>query len=223
MEIGAIATPENKAGTTLAASQLANNFETFLTLLTTQLQNQDPLSPMDTDQFTTQLAQFSSVEQSIATNRHLENLLGVLRRDQAANAVNYLGKNVAIDGNDAPLTDGFAEWGYALSSAATSTAISVLDSDGETVFTTPGEITAGSHNFVWNGVDDNNVPRPDGIYSVVVTAKSADGNSIGVTTALGGQVSAIETVDGEQMLVVGGKLIPIGEIIAVRETPPPET
>lgn len=220
MEIGAITTPEKQAGTTLATSQLANNFETFLSLLTTQLQNQDPLSPMDTNQFTTQLAQFSIVEQGIATNRHLENLLEVLRRDQAANAVNYLGKNVAIAGNDAPLTDDFAEWGYALSGAAASTAISVLDAHNKTVFTTPGETTAGSHNFVWNGVDDNNVPQPDGIYSIVVTAKDGDGNPVSVTTALGGQVSAIETVDGEQMLVVGGKLIPIGEIIAVRETPP---
>ena len=223
MEIGAITTPENRTGSTLATSQLANNFETFLTLLTTQLQNQDPLSPLDTDQFTTQLAQFSSVEQSIATNRYLENLLSVLRIDQAANAVNYLGKTVAIDGNDAPLTGGLAEWGYALAGAAASTTISVVDGDGETVFTAPGEIAAGSHNFVWNGVDDNNVPRPEGIYSIVVAAKGAEGNPVTVTTALSGQVSAIETVDGEQMLVVGGKLIPIGEVIAVRESPPPGT
>lgn len=223
MEVGAIATPENKASSSLATSQLANNFETFLTLLTTQLANQDPLSPMDTNQFTSQLAQFSGVEQSIATNRLLENLLDVLRSDQAANTVNYLGKTVAIKGNDAPLTDGVAEWGYALAGAAATTTISVVDEDGETVFTTAGEIAAGSHNFVWNGVDDNNVPRPEGIYSIVVAAKGADGNAVTVTTALSGQVAAIETVDGEQMLVVGGRLIPIGEIIAVRQTPPPGT
>lgn len=223
MEIGAITTPENKTGSGLATSQLTNNFETFLALLTTQLQNQDPLSPMDTDQFTTQLAQFSIVEQGIATNRYLEDLLDVFRRDQAANAVNYLGKTVAIKGNDTLLTDGFAEWGYALAGAAASTTISVVDGNGKTVFTTPGEIASGSHNFVWNGVDNNNVPQPEGIYSIVVAAKGGDGNPVTVTTALGGQVSAIETVSGEQMLVVGGKLIPIGEIIAVRETPPPGT
>lgn len=223
MEIGAIATPESKTGSSAATSQLANNFETFLTLLTTQLQNQDPLSPMDTNQFTTQLAQFSSVEQSIATNRHLESLLSVLRDDQAASAVNYLGKTVAIDGNDAPLTGGFAEWGYALAGPAASTTISVFNDDGEKVFTAPGETAADSHDFVWNGVDGNNVPQPDGIYSIVVEARSADGNPVTVTTALSGQVSAIEAVDGVQMLVVGGKLIPIGEIIAVRESPPPGT
>jgi flagellar basal-body rod modification protein FlgD len=223
MEVNAVPNSENLSGSALAASQFADNFDTFLILLTQQLQNQDPLSPLDTDQFTAQLAQFTGVEQSIATNRHLENLLGVLQRDQAASAVNFLGKTVAIDGDNAPLTEGFAEWGYAIAAEANTTTISVLNQAGETVFTAPGQTAAGSHGFVWNGIDDNNVPQPDGIYRIAIAARDASGNPVAVTTALSGQVDAIESVEGQQMLVVGGKLIPIGDVVAVRETAPQGT
>ncbi|HZZ11369.1 MAG TPA: flagellar hook capping FlgD N-terminal domain-containing protein, partial [Paraburkholderia sp.] len=82
------------AGQSTASQQLAGNFDTFLTLLTTQLQNQDPLSPMDSTQFTQQLVAFSGVEQQINTNNNLQSLIALNQSQQAASAVSYIGHSV---------------------------------------------------------------------------------------------------------------------------------
>ena len=98
--------------------QLTGNFDTFLQLLTTQLQNQDPLNPMDSSQFTQQLVQFSMVEQQINTNANLQNLLGLTGANAGAGSVNYLGKTVTIGNGNAALIDGQTSWNYSLASQA---------------------------------------------------------------------------------------------------------
>src|ERR1700686_3335504 len=98
------ATPTTTTSTTSTAQaagvvgsqQLAGNFDTFLKLLTTQLQNQDPLSPMDSNQFTQELVQFSQVEQQINTNTSLASLIALTKTQSSANAVSYLGKTITI-------------------------------------------------------------------------------------------------------------------------------
>src|SRR5215213_9555272 len=99
---------------TRSESQLAANFDTFLLLLTAQLKNQDPLEPMDSNQFTQQLVQFSQVEQQIHSNKNLESLISLTKASGAADAVSYLGKTLTVTDGNAALMNGQANWAYAL-------------------------------------------------------------------------------------------------------------
>src|SRR5258706_3924220 len=108
-----------------AQKQLSTNFNTFLTLLTTQLKNQDPLSPMDSNQFTQQLVQFSQVEQQIDSNKNLESLISLTKTQTTTNAVSYLGKTLTITDGTAALQNGAAKWAYSLPSDAASTKLMI--------------------------------------------------------------------------------------------------
>src|ERR1700722_1542576 len=95
-----------------AMSQLSGNFDTFLTLLTTQLKNQDPTSPMDSSTFTQQLVEYSQVEQQINTNTNLQTLITQGQSNGSAMATSYLGKNVTVTGGAGALSQGTANWTY---------------------------------------------------------------------------------------------------------------
>ena len=164
---------------TTAQQQLSGNFNTFLTLLTTQLQNQDPMSPMDSNQFTQQLVEFSRVEQQINTNDNLQDADQPGRSGRSASdAVSYLGKIVTITNGNAALANGQAAWSYTLGSAAAANTLTVTDSTGHVVYTAPGETAAGTHDFTWNGQDNNGNQLPDGVYTLTVTPQSADGSAM---------------------------------------------
>src|SRR5512147_769924 len=128
----------NTTATDSASAQqsLADNFNTFLTLLTSQLQNQDPLSPMDSTQFTQQLVQFSGVEQQIRTNENLEGLAAQYQAASAGAALSYLGKDAIIEGDDTYLAGGQANWAYKLGETASDLTINVKDSSGRTIYST---------------------------------------------------------------------------------------
>src|SRR5579872_5472022 len=125
-----------------AMQQLSGNFQTFLTLLTTQLKNQDPTSPMDSNQFTQQLVEYSQVEQQINTNTNLQTLISQGTSNASAMTVGYLGKNVSITNGNASLSNGTANWTYNLGTASASTTLSVTNSAGMVVYTGPGAVTA---------------------------------------------------------------------------------
>src|SRR4249919_2257764 len=138
--------PISTAAATQGAAQktLSGNFDTFLTLLTTQLKNQDPLSPMDSNQFTQQLVQFSQVEQQINSNKNLESLIALTKSQSATNAVSYLGKTLTITDGTAALQNGAANWNYSLPNDAAITKLLITDSRGRPVFATTGETALGS-------------------------------------------------------------------------------
>ncbi|HLI21460.1 MAG TPA: flagellar hook capping FlgD N-terminal domain-containing protein, partial [Stellaceae bacterium] len=122
------ATSTGSASTANAAASLTSNFNTFLTLLTTQLQNQDPLSPMDTDQFTNQLVEFSQVEQQINTNSNLQQLIALQGAGESISALPLVGQNIEYNSATAPMTNGQANFVYNLPSATSATALSVVNS-----------------------------------------------------------------------------------------------
>src|SRR3569832_441863 len=113
-------TPAANSGSNPALNQLTNNFSTFLTLLTTQLKNQDPTSPMDSNQFTQQLVQFSQVEQQINSNKNLESLIALTKSQNATNAVSYLGKTLKLTDGTAALINGQAQRTYTVPNTAAS-------------------------------------------------------------------------------------------------------
>jgi flagellar basal-body rod modification protein FlgD len=215
MEISSVGASEAKQASVLASRDLNDNFENFLKLLITQLQNQDPLDPMSTNEFTSQIVQFASVEQSIATNTNLEQLISLQRANQAAAAIGYLGKRIEASGDTTVLVDGLAEWNYSLPETADQVSLLVTDEEGLAVFHTQGATDKGAHEFVWDGQDDSGNPVAEGPYTLSVTATAEDGKKIATEMTVVGIVNGVETVGDEPVLFVGKTGIPISEVIAI--------
>ncbi|MGH6871825.1 MAG: flagellar hook assembly protein FlgD [Rhizomicrobium sp.] len=203
------------SSTDSAMSQLSGNFDTFLQLLTTQLQNQDPMNPMDSDQFTQELVEFSGVEQQINTNDNLKSLIGLTQSNAGGTAVSYLGKTVTVTNGDAALQDGEADWSYALGANSTSTVLTVTDSSGNVVYSAAGDTASGQHDFSWDGTDNNGNQEPDGVYQLGVTALASDGSAVQSAVASKGVVDEVNLTGSEPMLMVGSMAVPLSQASAV--------
>ena len=208
-------TTATTADTSNSMKQLSGNFSTFLTLLTTQLKNQDPTSPMDSNQFTQQLVMYSQVEQQIDTNTNLKTMIGQNTTNAGAMAAAYLGKRVSVTNGNASLSGGAASWVYNLNSASASTQLAITDANGRTVFGGLGENTAGSHTFAWDGKDANGNQLPDGTYKLTVTATDSANNKVTSTVASAGTVGQIDMTGGTPKLIVGSMELDLGDIAAL--------
>jgi flagellar basal-body rod modification protein FlgD len=202
------------AANSTAASQLAGNFNEFLQLLTTQLKNQDPLSPLDPNQFTQELVQFSSVEQQIQTNQSLTTLISLQQNAQITSALGFLGHTVVVNGSKAQLTNGQAAWNYTVSSPATAT-INVSDSTGKLVYSTTQAVQPGQQTFTWNGQTTNGNLLTSGSYTISITAKDANGRSVSVATQTQGLVSGVDVSQNPPALTVNGQSYPLNQILQI--------
>jgi len=196
-------------------TQLSGNFSTFLTLLTTQLKNQDPTSPMDSNAFTQQLVMYSQVEQQIDTNANLKTLISQSTSNAAAVTNGYLGKNVSIINGNASLSGGAANWTYNLATDAAGSQLSITDATGKIVYTGAGETAAGNHSFTWDGKDNNSNQLADGTYKLAVTASDAAGSVVTSTVASAGTVSQIDLTGATPQLMIGNMEVGLGDIAAV--------
>ena len=170
---------------------LASDFDTFLTLLTTQLKNQDPLNPMDTHEFTNQLVMFSGVEQQIKQNKNLESLIALQVIGEQASAMSYIGKYVSAEGGTTALQEGQANWAYVLPEGAVSNTLRVVDAEGNVVRTMEGEFKAGRHDFAWDGTDDAGNQLSDGVYTLRVSALDRDGKAVSAAIGMTARVTGI--------------------------------
>ncbi|MDZ7714093.1 MAG: flagellar hook assembly protein FlgD [Rhodovibrio sp.] len=199
--------------------KLAEDFDTFLGILVTQLQNQDPLEPMKSQEFTNQLVQFSTVEQAIATNSKLDQMLQAQAGNRASQAVNYIGKEIAIDGNQAQLQDGQANFAYTLEGQAETVAIEITNAEGQVVRTLQGDTGAGRHDVSWDGKTLSGKQLPDGVYNVQVYAVDGDGKTVKASTETRGEVTGFEVRDQQIHFQVGSVEVPFDKVTAVYATP----
>jgi flagellar basal-body rod modification protein FlgD len=204
-------------GGTNALSSFSNNFDNFLTLLTKQLQYQDPLSPLDTNQFTQQLVEFTSVEQQIETNQKLDSLLGVQSDNQAMAALSFLNNVIEAQSDQVMLQDGSAQMSYDLSSDAETATLVIKDADGQTVRTIPlSDTKTGTHDLTWDGKDQNGNQLDDGVYDISVQAVDDKNVQLAVTTGTRGKVDAVQRIDGEFHLSIGDLDVPLSKVGSVR-------
>ena len=198
-------------GSTTGAT-LAGNFQTFLTLLTTQLQNQNPLDPLDTNQFTQQLVQFAGVEQQLKTNDSLSQLVTLQQTTQATQALGFVGKTAVVDGTTATMTSSSATWHLNVPTNAT-VDISIANSSGQTVFT--GKYTAGAASdvpFTWNGQGNDGTQWPDGKYTITATGKDVAGNNVGIAAQVQGTVSSVDLTQSPPLLTIAGQTYTVNQI-----------
>ncbi len=228
--VDSVASTTNNAGTRIGAgsTMLASNFETFLTLLTSQLKNQDPLSPVDSNQFTAQLTQMAGVEQQLLTNDLLKGLLEAQGGGGLAGAATYIGKEATAAWSATKFTDGAATWSYELASNAASATLQVVDGAGKVVWSGAApDSTTGVHDFTWDGAANSGNDGQDGqVYSLRVVARDGAGGAIDAQVLTRGRITGVEMYDGEPYLTVGNSILPLSTVIALEEsrtavTPPP--
>ena len=209
--------PENSQSAG-AKAKLNEDLNRFLTLLVTQLQNQDPLDPLDATEFTSQLVQFASVEQQIFQNSNLEKLLNLQETNQISQMVDFIGKRVEYVGQELSLEKGNAEFSYVMPSGVVDANVNISNSAGQNVFFAKGDTTAGKHTVIWDGVDKNGNQQSDGKYSVLVSGTDPQGNLVTIEHLMVGSVSGAGVDESQVKLFIGEDIIIDQEtIISVRK------
>ncbi len=208
---------ENPSKSEIGEQKLAEDFDNFLLLLTTQLENQDPTEPLDTNEFTNQLVQFSIAEQSVATNQNLEELIAAQKSNQLNSAVEYIGQAVDAKGNAGQLSNGFASFAYELDTPADSVNIVISDGAGRAVFSGSGPTSAGKNRLVWDGVNSfNSAQEPEGTYFLNVVAETATGQTVESNTFTTGVVSSARLSGEEVVLQVAGTDVKLSDVDSIR-------
>jgi flagellar basal-body rod modification protein FlgD len=193
----------------------AGDFNMFLKLLTTQMQNQDPLDPMDTAQYTQQLVQYSQVEQSIQQTAVLRNMLDRLSADDLASAGQLIGRTAEFNSSVSGLTaDRPAEWRWTASAKPATIEAEILDSSGRVV-ARPEVAADASGTFSWNGTLSAGGRAADGAYVLKLTAKAADGTTIPATLTSLGKVQEVVSREGELWAGLGSVALPMAKLVRI--------
>jgi len=196
-------------------SGIANNFDQFLTLLTTQLKNQSPLDPLNTNEFTQQLVQFASVEQQLQSNESLTALVASTRAANLLGAASLVGSKVSADGATGRLANGTAEWRLQAPRAASAT-ITISDSTGAVVATEKRSLAAGDQPFTWNGRTSAGGRAADGEYTVKVNALDPAGQTVAVRTEIQGTVEKMDLTGTEPAASIGNVIVPLSKVKTVQ-------
>jgi flagellar basal-body rod modification protein FlgD len=199
----------------LASQQIAGNFQSFLTLLTTQLQNQNPLDPLDTNQFTQQLVEFAGVQQQLNTNDSLSTLVSLQQTAQSTQALGFVGKTAVVNGSTAALTNSSATWELSVPKNSTVN-VSITNSTGQTVYTGNYSVTAGSSQpFTWDGKGTDGTQNPDGQYKMTATGTDSSGNTVAITTQIQGVVSSVDLTQSPPLLSINGQTYTVSQIASI--------
>lgn len=198
-----------------ALASIAGNFNSFLTMLTTQLQNQDPSSPMDSDQFTTEIAQFAGVQQQVNTNTNLGQLISLTQAGQVASGSGLVGEKATFTGSQIPLQSGTGQIAFTTASAEP-VAIAVTDASGNVVRTVQETSTAGSNSWTWDGKDDSGNSQTDGTYGIAVETQDSAGNTTAVPFTITGSITGVsKSSSGDVMLQMGTDSVDMNTVSSV--------
>ncbi|ABD86440.1 flagellar hook assembly protein FlgD [Rhodopseudomonas palustris] len=216
MSITATSATSTAATTTTASSTTSLTSSDFLTLLVTELQNQNPLDPTDTTDFVSQMTSYANFEQQQTLNTNLSSLATSFNSLLTLNSTNYIGQTVTAKADSATLEDGQIAFGYSLNSAASSVTLTVADSSGNTVWTGSGATTSGKNSFTWDGTTTDGTQLSDGgDYTLSVSATDSSGNSVYGYTTVSGKVTGVDSSSGTTMLTIGDTSIAASSIIGV--------
>ncbi len=203
-------------------AQLEDDLNRFLSLLIAQLKNQDPLDPMDSNEFTQQLVQFASVEQQIFQNSNLEKLLEIQQTNQISSMVDFIDTMVEAEGKKLPVENGRGEFSYTMPFGAKSATIVITNSSGLTVHKSDAVLDQGTHSFVWDGKDNYGVQQKDGSYNVLVSGLNQYGELLEISHTIFGRVTGVGAQDGSASLFLGDIEVNQDKVLSVKEAPAKE-
>jgi len=207
------------AGSSTASTQLTADYESFLKLLTAQVANQDPLEPMDSTTFVSQLAQLSQVEQSIQTNANLEQINVRLAAAGALSDIQLIGHEVTLATDTIELRDGSAAFEFELNEPAQSVTARIMTEDGTVVRTLSGLNTSAdtAHAVTWDGYDNQGLLVPDAVFKVAIDAVDAEDKAISASTYASTEVEELTFETGQSVMVLrNGDQALSGSVIAIR-------
>lgn len=211
-------------GTTSTTSTTSTSSNTlgqdaFLKMFMAQLTNQDPLNPMDNSQFTSQLAQFSQLEQLTQINTHLTNLDELQTTMSQSQALSMLGTEVTVSGTSLPVSGGTAGVvGFTLDSAASQVNVTIKNSDGKVVYTGAlTDLSAGEHKFSWDAQDSYGNTVDDGTYTVSLLAYNSQGTTVKISDQ---NFTAVATgykkdSDGTSYLMLGKTPVKVSDVTEI--------
>jgi flagellar basal-body rod modification protein FlgD len=199
---------------TSALGSLSDNFTDFLSLLMTQLQNQDPTSPLDSNQFTSELVQFTSVEQQISTNTDLTQLIQLTQASQIEQSASFIGKSVTVNSTQLSLQNSTAEINFNTATAEP-VGIAVTNSAGTQIQTATLTSTAGSNSWTWNGQSATGSTMPDGAYNVSVVAAGVNGSAAEIPFTVTGTATSVQNNAGTVEVQMGGLTLPFSAVTSV--------
>jgi len=219
--IDTLAATSPQAGSSGAASslsQLSEDYTRFLTLLTAQIANQDPLAPMDSSQFVTQLAQLSQVEQSVKVNSNLEGIQSKLDNFATMAGAGILGRTITVASDTMELVNGVSQTSYRLAGPAQSVSATITDANGDLVKTISG--LSGDYQDVvdlnWDGLGDDGQPLPDGSYTIEINSVAEDGSDITTVVFQEANVNEIIFDFGQSYLSLSnGTLISLFDVLSI--------
>ena len=198
------------------AQTVDENFDTFLSLLTTQLQNQDPTKPLDTNEMTQQLIQYSEVEQLLQSNKKLEALLSLSAANASLSVISYVGKEIDSKGNTTSLDSGSANWGLNIPKGSDDVNYVIKDTNGNEVYSTSGSLNAGDGSFTWDGTTSTGGTADPGNYTLSVTARDASENPIAVNVSVRGIVDGVDMSGDVPILLVKGARFDVDDVTQIR-------
>ncbi|GAB2184054.1 flagellar hook assembly protein FlgD [Roseibium sp. LAB1] len=204
----------SQTGSANSQAGLIADYELFLSILTTQIQNQDPLDPLDSAEYTNQLVQYSSVEQAIKQNQNLEEIIASLTSNQSMGYVSYIGNEVTADASTTTLSGSKASWSYNVAEDATGT-FEIRNTSGSIVFSGDIELAAGEGTFLWNGQTDSGQQAVNGLYTISFDVKDASSRPETVKTTVSGIVDSVDWSSGEAVLKVGSQEFPVSSVVSV--------
>lgn len=204
-----------QSGLSSSRKTIAENFDTFLSILTTQLKNQNPLDPLDTNQFTSQMVEFTGVEQQLKTNEFLEALISANEQNFTSQAVSYIGKEVTAFSNKADLKDGNATWTYGMTEDAAEATITIKNSAGAVVYTEKAPLDGGENDYIWDGKTSDGTIAPEGKYSISIDAVNEAGGKISNYTMTSGMVDSVDFAGPEPILIVNGTKVELSAVAKV--------
>ena len=212
------------AGTTGSASSaaaatnplvaLSSNFSDFLQMLMTQLKNQSPTSPMDTNQFTSELVQFSGVEQQINTNGSLTSLIQLTQAGETMQGSSMTGKQVTATSTQIAVQNGTGTLNFSDPTAGP-VAIAITNSSGQQLYATTMTATAGQNSWSWNGQNNAGTQLPDGVYSAAVMSENANGTTSTLPFTVTGTATGVESLSSGMQLEMGALTVPFSAVQSV--------
>ena len=195
----------------IGSNTIAGNFTTFLQLLTTQLKNQNPLDPLDTNQFTQQLVEFAQVEQQLKSNDALSTLVSLQQSAQSTSALGLVGATVVVNGQTTQLANGSATWTLNASKPTTAT-ITIASSTGQTAYTGSFAVNSGGQNFTWNGQGNDGKIWPAGNYTLTATGDDANGQPSTISTQVQAPVDSVDLTQNPPLLSINGQNYQLNQI-----------